>query len=227
MKAHEHAAAVPSMPPTENADGTPRRAADFWDELYGDSDRRWSGRVNPVLADIVGPLAAGAALDLGCGEGADAVWLAEHGWDVTAVDVSPTAVSRTARHAADAGVGERVRTECHDLTESLPEGSFDLVSAQFLQSPLEFPRAAILRRLAERIRPGGVLLVVDHGSVPSWAWAHDHDFPTPDEIAEEIALDPSSWVRDRVEAHERSVTGPAGEQTSILDSVIAFRRRSG
>ena len=224
MSAHEHTAAPPAMPATENPDGTPRRAAEFWDELYDGSGRRWSGDVNPVLADIAGSLPAGAALDLGCGEGADAVWLAGRGWQVTAVDVSATAVDRTARHAAEAGVGDRVRTERHDLAESLPDGAFDLVSAQFLQSPLAFPRATVLRRLAERIRPGGLLLVVDHASAPPWAWAHDHEFPTAERIADEIGLDAPSWTRERVETRSRAATGPAGERATVLDAVVAFRR---
>ena len=225
MTSGTHRATPPPMPATENPDGTPRRPEDFWEELYGGSERRWSGRVNPVLADVVGPLAPGSALDLGCGEGGDAVWLAGHGWDVTAVDVSPTAVRRTTEHAAEAGVGDRVRAERHDLARTLPDGTFDLVSAQFLQTPLEFPRAEVLRRLAGQVRPGGLLLVVDHGSAPSWAWAHDHEFPTPEQIADEIALSPDTWTRERVEMRERDVTGPNGEQATILDAVVAFRRR--
>ena len=82
--------------------------AEYWEDRYAGSDRMWSGRVNATMADVVGDLPAGDALDLGCGEGGDAVWLAEQGWRVTALDVSPTAVARGAEGAAGRGVGDRI-----------------------------------------------------------------------------------------------------------------------
>ncbi|WP_375155137.1 methyltransferase domain-containing protein [Micromonospora sp. 4G55] len=137
------------------ADGVDAETARHWDELYQRRERIWSGRANPHLVDVVDPLPAGTALDLGCGEGADAIWLAGRGWRVTAVDVSTTALDRAAAEAAEAGVADRIDFQRHDLTRTFPEGVFDLVSAQFLQSPLEFPRAEVLRAAARAVAPGG------------------------------------------------------------------------
>lgn len=132
----------------------------------------WSGRVNPILAREASILTPGTALDLGCGEGADAIWLAQAGWRVTAIDVSTTALERAHEHATEAGVGDRIQCQHHDLAVSFPAGSFDLVSAQFLHSPIEMPRGEILRRAAAAVAPGGSLLVVGHfGTTPGAASA--------------------------------------------------------
>jgi 2-polyprenyl-3-methyl-5-hydroxy-6-metoxy-1,4-benzoquinol methylase len=90
----------------------------FWEEHYGAAERIWSGRANATLVDVVQDLPPGTALDLGCGEGGDAVWLALRGWQVTAVDVSRTALQRAGRHADEAGVADRVTTERHELGRS-------------------------------------------------------------------------------------------------------------
>jgi len=108
---------------------------------------------NPVLVDVVAALPPTSALDLGCGDGGDALWLAQRGWQVTAVDVSATAVDRLARRAQQAGVFGRVRAERHDLAASLPDGTFELVSAQYLHSPVTLPRADVLRRAADKVLP--------------------------------------------------------------------------
>ena len=97
--------------------GTPT-AAEFWEARYADADRIWSGRVNRAVADVAAGLEPGRALDLGCGEGGDAVWLARHGWAVTGVDLSPTAVARGRRAAAEAGVPDgalRLKLVRHDV----------------------------------------------------------------------------------------------------------------
>lgn len=200
-------------------------AQEFWEAHYGGRERVWSGRANAVLVEMVDPLAPGTALDLGCGEGGDAVWLARRGWSVTAVDVSATALGRVRELAAREGVAERVRVERHDLAESLPAGRFDLVSAQFLQSPLELPRDRVLRAAAERVAPGGLLLVVEHGSAPSWSRAHEHRFPTPREILDPLGLSPRQWRPERLDTPERVATGPNGETGTLVDVVVAVRRR--
>ncbi|HZF58086.1 MAG TPA: class I SAM-dependent methyltransferase, partial [Rubrobacter sp.] len=88
----------------------------FWEDHYRRRGRVWSGRPNPVLVDIVGSLRRpGTALDLGCGEGGDAIWLARQGWCVTAVDISATALDRAAVDAATAGVADRIDFRQHDL----------------------------------------------------------------------------------------------------------------
>jgi SAM-dependent methyltransferase len=88
----------------------------FWEGHYRGRDQVFSGHANPVLVGVAGLLRPGAALDLGCGEGGDAIWLARHGWRVTAVDVAATALERAAEHARTAGVADRITFERHDLT---------------------------------------------------------------------------------------------------------------
>ena len=91
----------------------------------------------PVLVDVVGSLRPGKALDLGCGEGGNAIWLARQGWRATAVDVSATALDRASSDAATAGVADRIDFQRHDLALTFPSGAFDLVSAQYLHSPIK------------------------------------------------------------------------------------------
>lgn len=138
---------------THNAQ-SPAEAARFWDNLYRGKDAVWKGDPNPVLAKTAAQLSPpGRALDLGCGEGGDTVWLATHGWHVTAVDIAPTALRRLTQHAARAGVTDRVSTQQHDLAETFPTGTFDLISAQYLQTPYDLPRADILRQAAQALTP--------------------------------------------------------------------------
>src|ERR1700751_4307286 len=118
-------------------------ARQAWEEHYGERERVWSGRVNVRLAELVDAMTPGRALDLGCGEGADAMWLAERGWHVTAVDISQTALDRAAADAAARDVPGSIDFRRHDLTESFPEGVFDMVSAQFLHSTVPMDRAAV------------------------------------------------------------------------------------
>jgi SAM-dependent methyltransferase len=113
-----------------------RSTARYWDDFYAEKDAVWSGKPNDLLVRYAADLSPGTALDLGCGEGGDALWLADRGWQVTAVDVSEVALRRGAAHAADAGVESRITWQRHDLAESFPDGTFDLVSAQFLHSPV-------------------------------------------------------------------------------------------
>ncbi|MCO1660134.1 class I SAM-dependent methyltransferase [Pseudonocardia humida] len=199
-------------------------AEEFWDGQYRATTRVWSGLPNAVLADVVGPLAPGTALDLGCGEGGDALWLARRGWRVTAVDVAPTALARVAERAAEARVCALVRTEQHDLAATFPDGRYDLVSAQYLQSPLELPRERVLPAAAEAVAPGGLLLVVEHGSAAPWSWSQDARFPTPEELVAAMGLAEGEWEVERAGTPRREATGPAGEKAMVVDVVVAARR---
>ncbi|MBU9765616.1 NAD(P)/FAD-dependent oxidoreductase [Mycobacterium sp. TNTM28] len=202
--------------------------AQYWERHYGQRGRIWSGRVNAQLAKIAADLPAGTALDLGCGEGGDAVWLAEHGWQVTAVDVSQTALGRAAAEAQARGIADRITFERHDLSESIPDGGFDLVSAQFLQSPIAMDRAGVLRRAAGAVAPGGLLVIVDHGAAPPWAPEHvrKFEFPSADDVVDSLNLDEAQWERVRVGTDERAATGPDGQPGVLIDNVMVLRRRS-
>ena len=203
-------------------------AQQAWEEHYGERERVWSGRVNARLAEVVEAMTPGRALDLGCGEGADALWLAEHGWRVTAVDISQTALDRAAADAAARNILERIEFQRHDLTVSFPDGVFDLVSAQFLHSTVPMDRAQLLRRAADAVAPGGTLLVVDHGAAPPWASKlnhHHHEFPSAVEVVSSMNLDDSQWDRIRVEAVNRDAVGPEGERAVLSDNVMVLRRR--
>jgi len=201
------------------------QAEQFWEGHYRAQEQVWSGGANPVLVDVAGSLPPGTALDLGGGEGGDAIWLAGLGWRVTAVDVSATALSRVAAHAAMAGVEARIDVQQHDLAHTFPAGAFDLVSAQYLQSPVEFPRDRVLHAAAQAVAPGGLLLVVAHASVPPWSWADpDTRFPTPEEALAALDLSPGQWRTERLGAPERQASGPNGQSATVTDSVIAVRR---
>lgn len=217
--------------PETGAHGTDETALDteaarFWERHYSAGGRIWKGTPNPLLAETAAAMAPGTALDLGCGEGGDAVWLVRHGWRVTAADVSATALGRAAVQAAEIGAGERLRTERHDLALTFPAGTFDLVSAQYLHTPVDFPRADVLRRAAHALAPGGLLLVVDHGSVRPWAWNPDPDthFPSPEDVYGELALDPAGWRAERLDRPRRTATGPDRRSATVTDHVVAVRR---
>jgi SAM-dependent methyltransferase len=198
-------------------------AEEFWEQRYGQSDQVWSGRPNARLVEVVETLSPGSALDLGCGEGGDSLWLAAQGWRVTGVDISQTALDRASAAARAAGLV--VEFQRHDLAATFPEGSYDLVSAQFLQSPIEFPRAAVLQSAARAVAPGGLLLIVEHATVPPWSQHRHEDLPTAAETLASLELDLSQWTQERVDTPERQITNDAGETATISDNLLALRRR--
>jgi SAM-dependent methyltransferase len=200
--------------------------AEFWEARYRDTDRVWSGRPNGLLVREASDLAPGTALDLGCGEGADAVWLASRGWRVTGVDISGTALERAAGHAADAGVGDRIAWERHELGRSFPEGSFDLVSAHYLQSPVALDQRAVLRAAAAAVAEGGTLLVVMHAGWPSWQTEPPFDvvFPTLDGVLAELALPDRAWAVETKETVRRPSVSPEGVEGFREDNVWRLRR---
>lgn len=204
-------------------DDEPEGARRFWEERYSSSGRTWSGRVNAQLAEVAAGLPPGSALDLGSGEGADALWLAEHGWRVLAVDVSETALRRASQAAAERNLLDRIEFQCHDLNESFPEGTFDLVSAQYLHSPARLDREAVLRRAADHVAPGGVLLIVDHGEAPPWAKERLHRFSGIEEVLAALQLD-ATWTRLRAERVGRETLGPDGQPATLVDNVMVLRK---
>jgi SAM-dependent methyltransferase len=201
--------------------------ADFWDERYRSAQRVWSGNPNPQLVAEVAGRPPGRALDVGCGEGADAIWLARRGWTVVAADISGVALERAAQHARDTDPAAAARIEWRkaDLLAQPPEpGSFDLVSAQFLQLPPE-PRARLFAALAAAVRDGGMLLVVGHHpsdlatGVPRPPTPER--FYTPDEIA---GLLDGSWTINVCEARPRPGKTRDGAEVTVHDTVLAATR---
>ncbi|MDJ1133641.1 class I SAM-dependent methyltransferase [Streptomyces iconiensis] len=164
--------------PADGYVGDPAVRAE-WDNRYADRQQLWSGLPNGALVAEVAGLAPGRVLDVGCGEGADAVWLARGGWDVTALEVSGVALERAAGHARDAGL--TVHWVHAALTEAaLPPASFDLVSAQY-PALLRTPDAAAERALLAAVAPGGVLLLVHHAGMDTQQ-AQEGDFDPADYV---------------------------------------------
>ncbi|MGA5358174.1 SAM-dependent methyltransferase [Streptomyces purpurascens] len=201
-------------------------AVTFWDGVYAARPAAGGPRPNVRLTETVTGLPSGDVLDLGCGDGGDALWLARRGWHVTAVDISAVAVERLAALARSHGLGDRVTTVRADLHRSCPPGEFDLVCAHYLHTPFDLDRATVLRSAAHALRPGGRLLVVDHGSAAPWSWNQDPDihYPSPREVAAGIDLDPRTWTVERADAPRRIATGPDGRTAEVTDHVLLIRR---
>ncbi|MFI0417868.1 SAM-dependent methyltransferase [Spongiactinospora sp. 9N601] len=200
-------------------------AVTFWDGVYAARPVATDPRPNVRLTETVADLPPGDALDLGCGNGGDALWLARQGWRVTATDISAMAVERLAALARAHGLGDRIAAERHDLRDSFPQGEFDLISAQYLHTPFDLDRAAVLRTAAHALRPDGLLLVVDHGSTAPWSWNQDPDirYPAPQEVAAEIDLDPGAWTIERADTPHRIATGPDGRTAEVIDHILLIR----
>lgn len=205
--------------------GAPQAEA-FWEQHYRARRGGGAGHPNAILKEMIGTLPSGDALDLGCGPGGDTIWLARHGWQVTAVDISSVAVERLSALSRQLGLQDRVTGEQHDLAQSFPGGCFDLISAQYLHTPFALDRARVLRTAAHALRPGGHLLIVDHGSTAPWSWNKDPDtrFPSPGEIANELALDTDRWIVVRADMPQRRATGPAGQTATVTDNVLLIQR---
>ncbi|MBB2944302.1 thioredoxin reductase/SAM-dependent methyltransferase [Actinoplanes lutulentus] len=201
---------------------------DAWEERYRGKDAIWSGRPNPQLVAEATDLSAGRALDVGSGEGADAVWLAQRGWQVTAADISTVALGRAAGHAKSAGVADRITFSHADLRQEAPAAaSYDLVSAQFMHLPPQ-ARQELYAHLAGAVAPGGTLLIVGHHPSDLVTTVGRMHFPDMLFTGEQIAatLDPSLWEIVAAEARPRPHTDPEGREITIHDAVLVARRRN-
>ncbi|MGB3184698.1 MAG: class I SAM-dependent methyltransferase [Ornithinimicrobium sp.] len=215
-----------------------------WDERYAESDRIWSGQPNGALIAEVSGMQPGRVLDVGCGEGADAIWLANCGWQVTALDVSILAVGRAKTHADEAGVTVDFLS-VGLLDAMLDPGSFDLVSAQYpaLRHTSDHDTEGLLLDL---VAPGGTLLFVhhvmdaDHGKHHDHGGHHDHGQGShgqdngPDEgprfdpadyvsVADMRARLSDEWVVEVDEERDRQISGGGGAH-HVLDEVLRARR---
>jgi SAM-dependent methyltransferase len=212
----------------DGGDATPRWDAEFWDERYGSSPALWSGHVNAVVRAEVATLGPGRALDVGCGEGGDALWLAEQGWDVLGVDVSRVALDRAATRARESGMSGRTSWEHRDLlTWSPPAATYDLVTAAFVHLAGDL-RRQVYESLAKAVAPGGTLLVVAHhpddlGVVPRPP--HPELFFTAQELVDDLHIAPGSWEVVTAEARPRPGRHPEGHRVTLHDTVLRARRR--
>ena len=196
--------------------------AQDWDDLYGEAPI-WSGNPNGALVHEVSSLPPGRALDVGCGEGADAVWLARRGWQVTGLDISAVALARAATHARQAGV--EVSWLHSGLTEaSLPPQSFDLVSAQY-PALLATTDHAAEQALLDAVAPGGVLLFVHHDVDPDHhGYGFDpRAFVLPPQMT---AILSDEWHVEVDEKRARDVPAGGNGAHHTADVVLRVRRRT-
>ena len=208
-----------------------RSPLEHWEERYGAAPI-WSGKVNATLADVAAAWTPGRSIDLGCGEGGDVLWLAEHGWDALGLDLSPTAIGRAREEAARRGaaITGRARFEAQDLSAWEPApGSADLVTASFLHSDVALDRTGILRRAGSAVTAGGRLAILSHAAPPPWSAAvHEGHGPRMLGAAEELELlapAEEDWEVEVAEDRSRPVTAPDGSPAALLDALIVLRRR--
>lgn len=194
-----------------------------WEERYRSTDTVWSKDPNPTLVQHTGGLAPGRAWDFGCGEGADAVWLAKQGWSVTAVDLSQTALQRASEHAERERVADRIAWSVADASTAVTdEAGFALVTSHFAHP--ERGSRWLVDTLMPGVAPGGTLLVVGHhpsddraSSNPS---LHRRAFDVEDVLD---LFDPAQWTVQHHLAHNEAVLHDGTTQTRRDAVLIATR----
>lgn len=205
------------------ADGQQVSPTEFWEEFYS-GEHPWSGKANEVLVDEMEahPLAAGTVLDLGCGSGADVLWLAGLGWKATGADISVAALDLADVAAHAAGLDGQVEFEQTNLDEEFPEGSWDLVTASYLHSPVALGREGVLQRALDALNPGGVLIVISHLAAPAWRGETPVPFPSVEEVVASVTREGFTVVHADTRTFE--VPSPEGEPGTKVDSVVRVRR---
>jgi methylase of polypeptide subunit release factors len=213
---------------------------DYWERHWQQTSSDAAGAMDgnpasPYLAQEAGHLAPGTALDAGCGAGAEAIWLAARGWQVTAADIAADALARAARRAGDSGVSDRVRWVEADLTVWQPDRQFDLVTTNYAHPAM--PQLAFYDRIAGWVAPGGSLLIVGHLHTESTEHTHEHGHPGPEhddqrppaEASVTLAaitarLDSAQWTIDTAAEHTRTLVGPGGRPLTLPDVVVRATR---
>jgi SAM-dependent methyltransferase len=198
-----------------------------WNRRYAGSELLWTARPNRFLVAEAAELSPGRALDLACGEGRNAVWLAEQGWHVTGVDFSGVALAKAGELAAARGVEIDVDWIEADLFDYRPwRAAYDLVLLFYLQLP-ERLRRPIVRAAAEAVAPGGRLLLVAHDSSNL-----EHGYGGPKDAAVLYTaadvvgdLDATGLEIERAELVTRPVETADGERTALDVLVRAGRAR--
>lgn len=207
---------------------------DYWEQHWrqGPPDAPGSMSLNPpnpYLAAETRGLVPGTALDAGCGAGAEAIWLASAGWNVTAVDISAEALARAAERARAAGASARVRWVEGDLSVWEPSARFDLVTTSYAHPATS--QLELYDRIASWVAPGGTLLIVGHLHAPgALADGHDHGHLPPTEASATAAaitarLDGATWEVATADEVHRTLTGPGGRAVTLHDVVVRATRR--
>jgi SAM-dependent methyltransferase len=205
---------------------------DYWEQhwregLDGGPGSASGGPPNPYLAGEIGDLAPGTALDAGCGAGAEAIWLASTGWQVTAVDTSAEALAHAADRAASAGATDGVRWVEADLLTWDPGTRFDLVTTHYAHPAI--PQLEFYHRVAEWVAPGGTLLIVGHLRTDNQQ-GHGEGHLPPVEASVTAAtitasLDETRWkIVTEAERH-RTLADHEGRAVPLHDVVVRAARR--
>ena len=208
-----------------------RFSRSFWDRRYREHEHVWSGNPNAQLVARVSELPPARALDVACGEGADALWLAQRGWTVTGVDVSPVGLRKAAHHAQRAGelIAARIEWREVDIFGSQPVdlGQFDLVASHYLHLPPEVRKLALARVAAAVAAHGHLLFVAHHPSdleIPGLRPNIPELFQTAEELASQ--LEPAEWEVLETGASPREQKTQDGRVATVHDAVLFARRRA-
>lgn len=190
-----------------------------WDKRYASVESLWSPKPNRFLVAEVATLVPGRALDLACGEGQNAIWLATLGWEVTGVDYSEVAIAKAKARAERDAV--RADFVCADLASYEPEAAaFDLVLVLYLHIP-GAERHGVLDSAAAALAPGGTFILLGHDSTNLTEGVGGPSDPailyTPDDIAHELpGLE--------IEKAERVLRDVRGEERDAIDALVKARR---
>jgi SAM-dependent methyltransferase len=198
-----------------------------WNERYRGRTSMWSGKVNPVLADVAATLAPGRALDVGCGEGADAIHLAEAGWNTLGVEASSVALWRAHGEALKRASGKKplkVNWQVADISQpwSWRDGDYDLVSLQFIHTDSP-TRAQIWSEAVASVAPGGTLLIVGHDASDAEKGIRRPPQEMCFSVDELLDAVPSDWASVSAEVRERTQVID-GSETTVSDVVLVARR---
>jgi thioredoxin reductase/SAM-dependent methyltransferase len=233
MKDLDRAVSAVAYAPTDERDHHVEHTFDnqYWDQIW-QGDRAQSmgtSQPNPHLVREASDLKPGTALEAGCGAGAEAIWLASRGWQVTGADIAAAALDRASTRAADAGVADQVQWVEADLSTWEPDTSYDLVTTHYAHPAM--PQLEFYDRAATWVAPRGTLLIVGHLHQDATADGHGHHLDGPPASASATAatitarLDPAQWEVVTAQESHRTLSGHGGHETTIHDVVVRATRR--